>query len=414
MSDRLADLREAVEAVVEPAALERRAPFGRLVQRAARRRQRRRHAAAAAVVAVLGVGLLLARPVAGRLTAPPATRTTAPATVSSQLSVRGIGFASTEHGFAAVLRCRDSGFRCAAHATLLATDDGGRTWRRVPSPADNGPGEQTGIDTVTETGGVVISMGSDRYASADGGRHWTVLPDRLVPGPATRTVPAGWTVLVDRGKLAAFDPLTNRARPLVHQPPGPTVRDSWPVGAGPGHRLVLAGTEGDRPSLRYTDDRGLTWRPLAPPPEVLAAVVVVLTDPATERMYLGLGDNQGRLTDMWRLDRPGADWVRVPVPADVSGIPDIGTMKVVRMLPDGELVYSLRSPLRTVDGGARTVPLSRVRVYGRWADLASVGQSVGGTLYAIVPAEIPQPDGVLAILVSTDGARTWELRESRL
>jgi hypothetical protein len=127
-------------------------------------------------------------------------------------------------------------------------------------------------------------------------------------------------------------------------------------------------------------------------------------------MYLGLGDDQGRLTGMWRLDRPDVGWVQVPLPAHIDA--EAGAMKSVRMLPDGELAYQLAAPLRTEDGGTRTVVVEPVQVYGQLARLGYLGQSVDGTLYATVPPEIYQPTGVLTILVSTDGGHTWSLRQS--
>ena len=412
MSDRrLADLRHAVETVVEPAALEERTPFDDLVGRAVRRRQRRRRTAAAAAVAALGVGLLLAAPFSGRSTAPPATGTS-PAPPGDRLVADSLGFASVERGYAVLSRCPSGPNVCSARATLVATDDGGRTWTRIPSPADNSPGDRTYIDAVTETGGIVLSIGSSRYGSADGGRTWTRQRDVLVRGPVTGTIPAGWTVMVDAGRLAAYDPVTNQVRQLAHQPPSLSVPSGWPAGTGPHHRLVLAGNNRGRITLAYTDDRGLTWHPIAVPPGVRATVAVALADPATERMYLGLSDDQGRLTGMWRLDRPDAGWVQVPLPARLNT--ESGAIKSVRMLPDGELAYQLPAPLRTEDGGTRTVVVEPVQVYGQLARLGYMGQSVGGTLYTTVPPEIYQPMGVLTILVSTDGGRTWSLRQSRL
>jgi photosystem II stability/assembly factor-like uncharacterized protein len=408
---RLADLRDAVQTVVEPTALEQRTPFDDLVERAERRRRGRRRTVTVAAVAAAGVGLVLALPVAGRLTAPPATRTS-PAPAGDRLFAQSLAFASVERGYAVLTRCPSGPYVCSARGTLIATGDGGRTWSRVPSPADNGAGERTSIDAVTETGGIVVSTGSSRYGSPDGGRTWTRLRDVLTRGPVTETIPAGWTVMVDAGRLAAYDPVTNQARPLAHQSPELKLADSWPVGTGPFHRLVLAGSDGAGITLAYTDDRGLTWHPIPVPPGIPATFTVVLTDPASERMYLEVGDDQGRLTGMWRLDRPGAGWVQVPLPGHVNTLS--GAMKAVRMLPDGELAYQLPAPLRTEDGGTRAVVVEPVQVYGQLARLEYMGQSVGGTLYATVPTEIYQPTGVLTILVSTDGGRTWTLRQSHL
>src|SRR5262249_3298677 len=134
---RLAELRDAVRTVVEPVALEQRAPFARIVERAARRRRRRRARRLASVAALASVGGLAARPAPDHRSRPPVTTLNPPPRLGPTLEVRSLAFGTAEHGFATVLRCAGSEYRCAAHATLLRTDDGARTWTPVPSPADN-------------------------------------------------------------------------------------------------------------------------------------------------------------------------------------------------------------------------------------------------------------------------------------
>jgi hypothetical protein len=407
--DRLGDLREAVESVVEPTAMEQRTPFDELVGRAAGRRQRRHRIAVAGVVAVVGAGLLLARPVTDRLTTPPAQQTAAPAT--GRLLIQSFAFGTPERGFALVTRCQGPGYRCAVHATLYGTSDGGRNWTAIPSPADNVPGEANRVDAVTPTGGVVLGSGNTRYASPDGGLHWRTLPPRGAPGPAVEAIPAGWSLDTDGTRLSAVDPVTDQVRPLSHQPPGGAAGSSWPPGGGP---LVVASGYGTGLRLTYSPDRGRTWRPVPMPAGAHGVIASVLTDPVSERIYLALADDQGRLTSLWRQDHVGATaWVRVPIPPEVSADPNPGTIKSVRMLPDGELLYGLQTPLRTEDGGARTVPVDTIRVYGFTANMAYFEQSVGGTLFATVEPGIQQPQGVMSLLVSTDSGRTWDLRVYR-
>jgi hypothetical protein len=413
---RLTELQDAVRTVVEPVAIEQRVPFTRIAARAVRRRRRRRAAVLAAVAVLAAGGLLLTRPGADR-PPPPVTLEPTPRH-GPALLVQSLAFGTSGHGFATVQRCAGPGYRCAAHAMLLRTDDGARTWTRVPSPADNGPAEDASVVLATETGGVVLWVGSIWYASPDGGQHWAAMPRKSPRGPATAAAPAGWTLGLDSSgrRVAAFDPLTNEQRPLVNQPvlPG-TPGIGWAQETA-GHRIVLAHITGPATTMVYTGDRGRTWHALPAPPSKPGAVNWLLGDQATERVYLAAGDDQLRVLQVWRLDRVGAEWVRVPVPPEVaadqnSGL--TGTMKALRVLPDGELAYLLSPPLRTEDGGTRTVPLPAVDVYGTAATLKDLGVSAGGTLYQALPTGISAPDGTLAVLVSTDSGRTWTVRVSR-
>jgi len=268
---------------------------------------------------------------------------------------------------------------------------------------------------VTETGGVVLWVGATTYASPDGGRHWATVPRTSLQGPATEAAPAGWDLGLDRsGRVAAFDPLTTEQRLLVNQPGLPGRPGDGPVQETAGHRIVLARTTGRSLTLTYTDDRGRTWHAMPAPPGAPGAANWLLADPATERLYLATGNDQGRVLRVWRLDRIGAEWVRVPVPRQVTADPNPWTMKVLRMLPDGELAYLLSPPLRTEDGGTRVVPVPEVNAYGETAMLEDLGVSAGGTLYHALPTGISAPDGTLAVLVSTDSGRTWTVREFRL
>src|SRR5215475_7152855 len=115
---RLAELRDALRTVVEPIALEQRAPFTRIVERAARHRRRRRATVLVSVAAVTAVGALLARPAADH-TRPPVTPASPAPRNGPTLEVRSLAFGTAQHGFATVLRCGGTGYRCAAHTTLL-------------------------------------------------------------------------------------------------------------------------------------------------------------------------------------------------------------------------------------------------------------------------------------------------------
>jgi hypothetical protein len=412
VEQRLDGLREAVRAAVEVAAARQRTPFDELAGRAARRRQRRRRITGAAAATVLGAGLLFGWAATARQPSPVTTPNPRP--TGDRLIVRSLDFATVDRGYALVLRCPVGPYQCASHSTLLTTGDGGRTWSRVPSPADNSLTEQTGIDATTAGGGVALSLGSARYASTDRGATWAPIRGGGSRGPVTGSLPDGWYLIQDtNGRLAAFDPVRNLIRPLAHQPPGLDTRGGWTIGTGPAGRVVQGGAVGGHPAVAWSGDRARTWHLAALPAGVRATIVVALADPASQRVYLILGDEMDRMTGIWRLDRPGAGWVQVPLPGKVAAAGGPGMMKAIRMLPDGELFIGLNDPLRTEDGGTRVVPFGTVLLDGVRQEVNDPWQSIGDTLYATVPPDALQPVGVLTVLVSTDSGRTWTVRRSR-
>lgn len=412
MPDRLEAVRDAVQDIVEPAA--ERAPFDELVERAARRRHRRWQVAAAAVLVLVGAGLLLSKPVGDQVATPPATSTRTPSAPlhGNEQLIQSMQFADPEHGYAVVIACRGPGYRCAARATTLRTTDGGRTWSVLRNPADTEPGEVVRVWEATEHG-VVLCAGDLYYYSTDL-VTWHERPiNPQDEGGTVETVPADWRADVIHGAYVALDPITNRFRQLAHQPDLPRTQDHWTINAGPDQRLIaVASNDSGGLWLAYSEDRGRTWHGQPVPAHHGGDARMVLADDGTDRVYLVDGDPNGRLNAISRLDHLGGAWVSIPVPTRVTADPNPGTMKVVRLLPDGELLYDVDDPFRTEDGGTRVVPVPLVRIYGFQAKVSAL-QSIDGILFSNVPPGIDAPDGVVSILVSTDSGRTWSLRESR-
>jgi BNR/Asp-box repeat len=417
MPDRsLAATREAVQAIVEPTALEQRTPFGDLVERAGRRRHRRWQVAAGVLVIVVAAGLLLDRPVSDKISTPPArptTQSTPPVTPSNQLLVQSVYFATPTVGWAVIGRCAGPGYRCAAHATVVRTDDGARTWLRVPSPTDAAAGEQVRVDEATSSGGVVLSVGELRYASTDLGRTWQQSPYSPFAGPAVDSVPAGWDVFGVGGKVSALNPLTNQYRPLAHQPPFAHAVNLGTVLNGPTGRILATDDSTGKLRLAYSDDNGRSWHERQLPAQAGSSSRILLTSDSTDRIYFTQGDNDYRVIRIHRLDTIGGSWVPVPVPERVRAEPNPGTMKVIQMLPNGELRYMLDTIFVTSHDGTTLGNAPATQVY-RTTESLVANQTIQGTMIATVPAGTDQPADVVAMLFSTDSGRTWELREFRL
>ena len=201
-------------------------------------------------------------------------------------------------------------------------------------------------------------------------------------------------------RVVVLDPATGLESPLRTQPIARSTHNDVTTGAD--GRIWVAGRDGDRLVSAVSDDRGRSWRQLAPlggPPVRLYRLVPVPGGGAY--LVTGRQDAQDVLnafSDLWRLD--GARWVRV-TPA---GIPRSALTAVG--LADGELLLTeedggtwrtsgrgtriARDPDPVVDG----VPLP-VAVLER-----SGGLIVGET--GIAAGRGPY------VLVSEDDGRTWD------
>jgi hypothetical protein len=416
MPDRLDVLRDAVQDVVEPLALERRAPFRSLVERAGRRRRRRWQVGAAVLVALVGAGVLLNKPVTDRVNrgTPPATLSYPAPLHSNQQLVQSLVFATPETGYAVVIVCRGPVYQCSHHAMTLRTTDGGRSWTRLPNPAENGPGESVRIWEATPLG-VVVASDDTAYYSTDL-RTWHPRPtDPVTDNTAVEWVPEGWRLGTAGGVFVALDPITYRFHRLAHQPDLPASANVWTTRSGPSGVLLAGVTpQGQGLQLRYSTDRGRTWRAQQVPSRPDAEMASLLTDDGTDRIYVSYGDNNARAIGIARLDHLGGTWTPVPVPKAVGDEPNPGTVKVIHLLPDGELYFDMNdAPLRSLDGGTRTVASPTIRLYGTTTTVSAL-QSLDGTLFSTLPPGVEQPDDVVPILISTDAGQHWTLRDPRL
>jgi hypothetical protein len=313
-----------------------------------------------------------------------------------------------------VIRCEGPGYRCAAHATVLRTTDGARTWTVVPNPTDYAAGEEVRVDTVNAVG-VVLTVGELRYASTDGGATWQPSPSVSFRGPSVAAVPPGWIPVGMDGKVAALNPVTNQYRPLAHQPAFAPTPNLWPVDNGPRHRLLAAAdatTTGLQ--LAYSDDRGRSWHAQAVPHHPASPARRVLANDGTDRIYLAEGDAEYRIERLYRLDHIGGTWVEVPVPKRVSEDPNGGTLKTGQMLPNGELLFGVDPPIVTQSNGTQIGTIPLVALYGDRAAVSYPNQILDGIMFSTLPPSISAPSRTVAILVSTDSGHTWQLRDYKL
>ncbi|GIJ45992.1 hypothetical protein Val02_28780 [Virgisporangium aliadipatigenens] len=303
-----------------------------------RRRQQRLAMGAAALLAVIGLtagaGLAVVSAARNDPAARPSPDPTAdgwPADTRNGTVISAVA-TDAEHVYAGVNSCvLDGGGQRACAATLMGSDDGGRTWTlrqaefgdgRVSSPA---PGVLLRLVEQPPADGERRSSTLYR-TSTDGGRSWAELELRTEP---VAEVPAGgWAECMntyDGGLppqpcvVGAFDPATRRAAPLATQPPVENLRV---VPVPPSVGLWVTGfDDAGVLTVATSHDRGRSWvrntlgagAADVPPGSALGSLAVgaergiayafIAVNGPTGRRYVVYRTNDGGTT--WYRDEPG-------------------------------------------------------------------------------------------------------------
>ncbi len=195
-----------------------------------------------------------------------------------------LDFVSTREGY--VYGTRDG------HPALLATDDGGRTFRAVPLPASQGgPLALSRVAFRTALSGLVLDVFGNAWRTSDGGRHWQL----LAPMPLGLPQAAAWTGPRTLFALVAFKPAVagrGASGPghygLVESADGaaqfrPLAAWPWPPAAGQFDSAVLAARGQSLWLFAYdgmlaSSDGGAFWTLARLPPSRLAPIDLAFAD----------------------------------------------------------------------------------------------------------------------------------------
>jgi photosystem II stability/assembly factor-like uncharacterized protein len=385
-----------------------RAPFESLRARAAARRRRRVGLAAAGVAALTALVVVTVPRTSPGPPAEPVPTSTPPTESAGRQLVVDTAFGRTTT-YALIGECTPADV-CSYQ--LLSSTDSGRTWVRLPSPLGplpSGDGFSAELRVTGDDDLAVLDPASGRlHVSTDRGRTFATRVRRS--GPPLDAVPPGLRAETTYcggdgcapARVVVLDPATGLESALRAQPIARSKHNDLTTGAD--GRIWAAGRDGDRLVSAVSDDRGRSWRQLAPlggPPARLYRLVPVPGGGA----YLVTGREDARdvlnaFSDLWRLD--GARWVRV-TPA---GIPRSALTAVG--LADGELLLTEEDggTWRTSGRGTRIARAPDPVVDGGPLPVAVLERSGG-----LIVGETGVADGRGPyVLVSADEGRTWDRR----
>lgn len=312
--------------------------IGQVTDRA--RARGRMQAAVIAVVAVaVAVPVLRSLPDATPPAAPPAPR-----------AALEIDFADERHGYALTSSCERREAGCTF--TLLATDDGGRTWepRRLPAPERPGSGYFSASMYVQGPTHVVIDEPNiprgRRILSTDGGRVWVPMLDPIdteTPVPSLtgrltgvcgeRTEPFGACaelgMIGEDGQTRPVPGVPRLAQTQYGAAPTPSGR-YWFVGRHPDTGAWTIGVSSDREwAMTELDPGGL----------VTADGWAVIEG---NGFLFATATGADTLLGVWRSADGGRSWVRTWTPETlVRGL--VGTPVITSdgtlILSDGKVTY---------------------------------------------------------------------------
>jgi RNA polymerase sigma-70 factor (ECF subfamily) len=388
-------------------------PFDTLLAAGRHRRRRTGAWGVAAVAAVLAAGV----------TVPIVVRDVQPGPL---VSVSQIKFVDRNNGYALVQPCHKG--KCTLQ--IARTADAGRHWSSINIPHGPLTGMTNGIALAVCCGNRVsvtysrLASSSERaqhLAASDGtiriravsdnaGKHWTSGPDHsdgLKVGPATHTVPAGWTPITDYGmsqpQVVAMNSVDEVERPLSHQPGLANPDVSVPFQQG-GRIWAVGGSRRDQ--LAYSDDNGNSWQPTNAPKMADGQAISAVFPRPGNSLYVQTRTAGGQKTGpTYRLDA-AQRWTKLPA-FGLSQDAVAGTV-----LPNGELWISNAKyqTWRTTDGGTHVQSSPGPKLDGADVRLALAGVTPDGTIYALEPPGGRQN----VVLTSTDNGQHWNARDIRL
>lgn len=265
--------------------------------------------------------------------------------------LRQIEFVDAERGYALFVRPQapsptpggpDGSAPGGETAVVVATTDGGRSWRPVPHPRPRATQHQlyagNGLLVLhTEPGGY--------HVSADGGATFTHHPGETPPAAYHRTQ-GRFGLCCDDAEPQLVEWHGDRARTLPEQPPLPSLHA---VAYG-GGRLVAAGLRAGRAYVSISDDGGRSWLPAHSPHADGELAIVGLRVAADGDAWLLAHDGEPtRFPWLWRAIPAGPvpSWepyrVADPPPRFVSavalgaGVLVVTTPNRVGLIRDGRL-----------------------------------------------------------------------------
>lgn len=327
---------------------------------------------------------------------------------SRQLFAGGIDmeFLDTSHGWLTLCNTGTAG-NGGCQNTLYGTADGGRTWTRLWSQSCI---QWSRIDMVTQLRGYLITGGftacqapgqpsENVLETVDGGLKWRRVDH--VPAVLTRAEMAGGRLwAVGRVNCVTFDISTCPSEIMTARP------ETWqwhmiePLGvpnfglALVGSRLVGLALQGPRDTLDLmrSDDSGRTWLEVGTLPALPAGMFPGPLHAGAGLIWLhahstGSTDANGGLMVSANGGRTWR-WRPLPsIPTSLSNVQLTGTAAAWAAGPVPGCTASLCDlwPYRSVDGGARWIPLPKQRIPLRMLAFAPVGDRRAALL--TVPAD---------------------------
>ena len=278
----------------------------------------------------------------------------------------------------------DTGWAVGYRAVVLATDDGGRTWR----PQKAGTTALIGLDFVDAEHGWVVNVGGDVLATADGGRHWakqSAPSEMMMVGVVAVDPTHAWALGAEHGGnavLATTDGVTwNKLTVLGRaQTGGAGIPNSFTF-ADQRHGWAVS-WEG---AIVATADGGLTWTRQSP--RIQAHFVNVCFVDDRRGWVVGYaGSDESPRAIVLSTTNGGATWVRRSLGTRGTVIGDVAFSDALHgwavgsYQRDRSTYSSVWVCLRTSDGGAtwtaREVTHQSLRAVDSWG--SSLVWAVGG------------------------------------
>lgn len=252
------------------------------------------------------------------------------------------------------------GWAAGSHGEMLRTLDGGATWQSFSL----GRSEHIRGLGATDGTNAWVTTWNGAFATTDGGVHW----QRLFEAP--------WSM-----QLLAVSSVT----------------DLWAMGYASGQWNVIRST-----------DRGLTWTPAGiPPPESGVSRYATRMQFTTPRLgilwaeeWAYIGSRSGRRSVAWQTSDAGASWQRLDLSTAGSST-DSTTVQPAGANAAFALTNGSSSLRRTTDLGAtwETIPLPRVNGY--WS-----------TFRVYSTTHLTVTDGTGRMYATTDAGATWADRSA--
>jgi hypothetical protein len=233
--------------------------------------------------------------------------------VPRDYSLHTMEFVDQHRGYALFTHCGlgGPGGTTSCEARLLATVDGGLSWRLLDHPHPVAVNHQL---YATDTRIALLADPHGWWVSPDVGATFTHMPGGADVPPAYRSIFGRYQVEGYRRDARLVLVVGAVVAPLRAQPPVPRLSA---VAEDP-NRLYAAGLDAGRPSAAVSGDDGRTWRatPVPVPAEPLVNVRLLVSVGHNADAWLVGDTNRTRFPTIWQYD--GAGWEAVAA----TGHPD--------------------------------------------------------------------------------------------